>query len=1001
MSRAKGSDCRRAGLIVAHSAVEGRLRFRHPKLGGNTGFGSEAVAQILRHPGIRSAVTNPLTGSVLVRYGAPATTASVKSAVADAIRDATSRAALARPHALSSAAPAMAAHESLGDAWHALSADEILGRLHGGRGGLSAEVARCKLAESGPNRIARAGPRSAAAIFADQLTSLPIALLSASAALSLASGGIADAVAITAAVLLNSGIATATEQRAERTILALSRYDAQPVPAMRDGIRVRIDPADLVPGDVILIDPGMLVPADARLIESAQLTVNESALTGESLPVDKNAAETLSPDAPLAERVTMLYRGTAVTGGRGTAVVVGTGKDTEIGRIQALLGTVRPPETPIQRQLGEVGRELVIVNGAICAAIFGLGVLRGQGPIPMLRSAISLAVAAIPEGLPAVATTTLAIGIRDLAKRNIFVRKLEAVETLGAVEVVGLDKTGTLTANRMATVAFHYDGALADFDGGRVHAEGERESIEADAVLRELLEAAVLSSEAAFVRGPDGTKLVGSPTEGAMVQAAIDIGIDVEALRRAYPLLTAVPRSESRKRVSTLLGDGAGRRVCVKGDPAEVLQLCTKHRTSAGVVTLDLSARDDILRANDRMAGRALRVLGVAACPEGDPENERDLVWLGLAGIADPLRPGVKEAIHKLHGAGIRTVMITGDQSSTASAIAHQLDLGNGGDIRILEAGKIRDVSPEILAALAPQAQVFARISPANKLQIVRALQTRGHIVAMTGDGINDGPALRAADIGIAMGAAGTDVAREVADIVLGADDLDGIVEAVRLGRSTYANIRKVLRYLIGTNASETMVMLGAALAGWQAPLTPMQLLWLNLISDVMPGLALGLDPPEPDVLDYPPHDPTAPILSVQDFRRLLREGAVLGVGGFAAFLMGGGAARGANANGASTLAFHSITLAQLIHAFACRSETHGLLEEFRRPPNPKVFGAVGVGLALQIAAQTIPPLRRMLQLAPIGPGGLAAILAGAFGPLVANEILSAALRRDDGLPEL
>jgi Ca2+-transporting ATPase len=416
--------------------------------------------------------------------------------------------------------------------------------------------------------------------------------------------------------------------------------------------------------------------------------------------------------------------------------------------------------------------------------------------------------------------------------------------------------------------------------------------------------------------------------------------------------------------------------------------------------------RESILRANDRMAGRALRVLGVAMRKhDGDAQNETDLVWLGLVGIADPLRPGVREAIHTIHRAGIRTVMITGDQSITAFAIARELDLGDGGEIRILEAGQIRDVSPDVLAAIAPQAQVFARISPANKLQIVRALQERGHIVAMTGDGINDGPALRAADIGIAMGGAGTDVAREVADIVLTDDQLDGVIEGIRLGRATYANIRKVLRYLIGTGASETMLMLGAAIAGWPAPLTPMQLLWLNLISDVMPALALGLEPPEPDVLDQPPHDPRAPILTRHDFRRLLREGAVLGAGGFAAFLSRGGAGGGAGGamggSSATTVAFHGLIVAQLLHTFACRSETHGLLEELRRPPNLKLFGAVAAGLALQVGAQTLPPLKRLLQLAPLGPGGIGAILATSLGPLAINEILTAAFRRKDGLPEM
>lgn len=982
--------------------MPGRIRFRHDLLRGNPGLASAVAAKIAREPGVTDAKANPLTGSLLIHFAAPATQKALGHMIEDLLAG---RPFLVEPqseplHSLSSAVPAWP-HEPSGEpVWHAMGADAVLEHFASGRAnGLSPKEARRRLADIGPNMLARAEPRSSTAIFFDQLTSLPIALLSGSAALSVFSGGFADAIAIMSAVLLNSGIATATEKGAERTILGMSRYEPEPVAVLRGGKRVLIEPAKLVPGDVILIERGALVPADARLIQAGEITVNESALTGESLPVAKSADAALPHDAPLAERQTMLFRGTAVTGGHGAAVVVATGQETEIGRIQSLLGTVRPPETPIERQLGEVGRELVIINGAICVAIFGLGVLRGQGFIPMLRSAVSLAVAAIPEGLPAVATTTLALGIRDLGKREVLVRKLEAVETLGAVEVVGLDKTGTLTANRMATVAFHYNDEVVDFSSGRIGPDGHAAR---DPRLKALLETAVLSSEATIAEGPEGLVPVGSSTETALLQAALDIGIDIERLRKHHRRLQMIPRSERRKRMTSLhAAPGGGTRLCVKGDPAEVLALCTTRLGENGPVPLDEDMRDAIRRANDRMAGRALRVLGVAmGANGGDPQKERDLTWLGLAGLADPLRPGVGKAIHTLHDAGIRTVMITGDQSITAAAIARELDLGDGDAIHILEAGQISDVKPDVLAALAPQAQVFARISPANKLQIVRALQTRGQIVAMTGDGINDGPALRAADIGIAMGGAGSDVAREVADIVLKNDDLDGVIEAVRLGRSTYANIRKVLRYLISTNASETMVMLGGALAGWPAPLTPMQLLWLNLISDALPALALGLEPPEPDVLAQPPHDPRAPILSRQDFRRLLREGAVIGAGGFAAFLLGGGA-NGTTNNSGSTIAFHGITLAQLLHSFACRSETHGLLEELNRPTNPKVIGAFGFGLGLQVAAQTIPPLRRLLKLAPLGPGGLAAILGTAVGPLVVNEILSAALRREDGLPDM
>jgi Ca2+-transporting ATPase len=379
-------------------------------------------------------------------------------------------------------------------------------------------------------------------------------------------------------------------------------------------------------------------------------------------------------------------------------------------------------------------------------------------------------------------------------------------------------------------------------------------------------------------------------------------------------------------------------------------------------------------------------VLGVAVGETGgDPRDEHELIWLGLTGLANPIRPSVVPALRQLQRAGIRPVMITGDQSSTAFAIARQLDLDNGGELKVLEAGQIAGLKPEVLAALAAQPQVFARVSPVDKLNIVKALQTNGHIVAMTGDGINDGPALRAANVGIAMGGAGTDVAREVADIVLAGDDLDGIIEAIRLGRATYANIRKVLRYLVSTNASETLTMLGAALAGTGAPLTPMQLLWLNLASDPLPALALGLEPPETDVLDYPPHDPRAPILTPSDFRRLLREGSVMGAAALAGYFLLGGAAGGARAR---TVTFHGLTLTQLLHSISSRSEAHGIFAEIDRPPNRTLYGAVAASASLQIAAQFIPTVRRLVGLAPLGLGDVLAIAAIAAGSTLTNNLI-------------
>lgn len=866
--------------------------------------------------------------------------------------------------------------------WHALPAGPLLDGLDvSAETGLSAGEAMVRLQRYGPNRLPQPQPRSAAALFAEQLTSLPVLLLGVSALVSLATGGLADAVVILGVVLANGVIATVTERSAERTIFALDDTASAPVPVRRDGRRLMVPPGELVPGDILLVEPGTPVPADARLLAATDLTVNESALTGESLPVPKLADVTLTVDEPLAGRATMLFCGTAVTGGAGRAVVVATGPGTEIGRIQALLGSVRPPETPIQRELDQLGRRLVWVNGAICLSVLGLGLARGQALLPTIKSAISLAVAAVPEGLPAVATTTLARGVRQMRREGVLVRRLDAAETLGAVQVLCLDKTGTLTRNVMAVVSVHPPAGACTMQGAALDPDAGVDAATARAEARRMFELTALCSDVTLDTG-----LTGSPTEAALVRAAQDLGTDVAALRTAHPRMATTLRAEGRKRMATLHGSPDGSQLlAVKGDPVEVLALCDRRLNGMVVATLDDAGRAAVRSANDAMAGRALRVLGAAY---GDTAVESGLVWCGLAGIADPLRLDAKAAIAALHAAGVRTVMITGDQAATAIAIARELDLASGPEITVLEAGQLDADRPEVLAALAPKADAFARVSPAQKLQVVRALQAGGAVVAMTGDGVNDSPALRAADVGIAMGAGGTEVARQASDIVLGGDELDGILRALRLGRSTTGNIGKVLRYLVSTNLSESLVMLGAAGAGLPEPLSPMQLLWLNLVSDLAPALALGLDPPEGDELRQRPRDVGAPLLGRNELRRVGREGAVIAGATLAAQLAAGRGGVG------SPVAFHAITLAQLLHALACRSDSRGMTETVRHgAPNNLLLGAVGGGLVLQVAAQALPPLRRLLGLGVLTPAGMLTAVAVGIGSLMVNEAISAAAR--------
>lgn len=888
--------------------------------------------------------------------------------------------------------------------WHLMESDRVAAFFSTSvAAGLPEASLQEYLRKYGPNLLPESVPRSGFSIFVDQLKSLPVLLLTASAALSVFTGGVADAVVIMAVVGINAAIGYVTESQAEMTINSLKRLVRPTALVIRDGKPREIKGEEVVPGDLLVLRPGSYVAADCRIVESHYLTIDESALTGESMPVVKYPQPLAKRDIPLADRINMAYMGTLVTGGQGLSIAVGTGKYTEIGRVQALVGEAEAPKTPMEKQLDRLGNQLVLISGGGCGVVFLVGLARGYGLLQMLRSSVSLAVAAIPEGLPAVATTTLALGIREMRRHKVLIRHLDAVETLGCVQTICLDKTGTLTFNRMSVVAVTTaTREMTVRDGVFAAGAGVVDPYACEELLR-LIHVSALCNETEVEMRRGDYILRGSSTENALVHLAITSGIDVNMLRARYPLQRITHRSESRNYMITLHGvsgpdtpplfpeeSGAGKPlwlVAVKGSPLEVLAMCGWHLRDGERLPMTDADRLAIELANERMAGESLRVLGAAcyvSAEESGQESAHGFTWLGLVGMADPVKPRVKELVGMFHGAGIDTLMITGDQVPTAYAIGKELQLSKDIPLEIFDSTHLQEMDPELLAAFAQRVHVFARVSPAQKLQIVQALQKRGRVVAMTGDGINDSPALKAADIGIAMGSAGTDVAREVADVVLEDDNLETMIIAISHGRTIYGNIRKSVHFLLATNLSEIMVMFTAIAGGMGQPLNAMQLLWINLLSDIFPGLALALEQPEPDVLDRPPRDPREAIITDKDLRRISLEGGTITAGAMGAY--GYGLMRYGMGPRAGTLAFMSLTSAQLLHAFSCRSETVGMFGSTTLPPNRYLKWALGGSFALQACTLAVPGLRGLLGIAPITLMDGLVIGGSAVLPLVVNE---------------
>lgn len=886
-------------------------------------------------------------------------------------------------------------HQQARDDWHLMAVDQVLEHFNtSGDQGLAQQTAVEQLARYGPNQLPETRPRSALSMLMEQVTTVPVALLSGAAVLSIVTSGWIDALVIMGVVVINAVIGFFTEQQSETIIHSLRRTEHRSAMVVREGQMIEIPLAEVVPGDILILQAGSYVAADARLIQTSDLSLDESALTGESQPVVKQTAPLNPGTVPLADRVNLVFQGTFVASGSGRAVVVATGKATEIGHIQLLVGETAAVETPLQRQLDEVGGQLVLLCSSICALIFAIAALRGYGLLEMLKMSISLAVAAVPEGLPTVATTTLALGIQSMRQRNILIRGLNAVEALGAMQVICLDKTGTITQNKMvveevAIAANHLTWSHTQFwteAGAPLRADHSPE-------LQQLLRLLVLCRESSVVRMEGGDyQFSGSSTEKALMELAIASGVNVHDLQNGHPLLDLRLRAHDRNLMSTIHAvPGGGSLVAVKGNPAEVLEQCESWQRQGAIVPLSLGDRQQILQANYRMATKALRVLGVAytewpqeaGVPDPAVANEH-LIWVGLVGLADPIRDGVPELAEAFHQAGVRMVMLTGDQRPTAQAIGQKLNLSRDRPLKILDAHELASQSIERLSALCATVDIFARISPADKLHIVQALQATGQVVAMTGDGVNDTPALKASTIGVAMGSGGADIVHEVADVVIQDDKLGTLIEAVSQGRTIYSNIRKAVHFLLATNLSEIMVVAIATAAGLGEPMNALQLLWLNLVTDIFPGLGLALEPPEPEVLNQPPRDPETPIIQSKDFQRIAFEGGMLSLSALLAY--GYGMATYGLGRQASTIVFMSLTIGQVLHTFSCRSEHHRWFDRKPLPRNRFVEVAIMGSLALQLLPLLIPSLGQLLKVVPLAGGDYGVIAIAAVLPLLVNE---------------
>ena len=877
------------------------------------------------------------------------------------------------------------------DLFYLKSEDETLDALHTTRDGLSAAEAKKRLDEYGHNELEEAQKRSLLAKFLDQFKDLMIIILLVAAALSViteGTEGLTDALIILAVVVLNAAFGVYQEGQAEAAIEALKDMSSQVARVSRDGHVVEIDSRELVPGDIVMLEAGDVVPADMRLLEVASLKIEEAALTGESVPVEKSLSIKVADDAGIGDRVNMAYQNSNVTYGRGVGVVVNTGHYTEVGKIADMLANADETDTPLKQNLNQLSKVLTYLVVGIAIVTFIVGVfVRGEEPVEGLMTSVALAVAAIPEGLPAIVTIVLSMGTTTLAKRNAIIRKLPAVETLGSTEIIASDKTGTLTMNQMTVEKIYTSGQLLD----------AKATIPADDKTLRIMN---FANDTKI--DPEGN-LIGDPTETALVKFGLDHDFDVRDVLKNEPRVAELPFDSDRKLMSTIHEEADGRYfVAVKGAPDQLLKRVTRIEDNGQVRAITDDERATILSLNTDLAKQALRVLMMAykyipEIPSLDSKNvESDLIFAGLVGMIDPERPEAAKAVKVAKEAGIRPIMITGDHQDTAEAIAKRLGIiEDDGQNHVFTGAKLNELSDDEFQKVFKQYSVYARVSPEHKVRIVKAWQNEGKVVAMTGDGVNDAPSLKTADIGIGMGITGTEVAKGASDMVLADDNFATIIVAVEEGRKVFSNIQKSIQYLLSANMAEVLTIFFATLFGWDV-LQPVHLLWINLVTDTLPAIALGVEPAEPGVMKHKPRGRQSNFFDGGVMGAIIYQGIfqtllVLAVYGWAIMFPEHSQAHMVHED-ALTMAFATLGLIQLVHAFNVKSVYQSIFTvgAFR---NRTFNRAIPVAFLLLMVTIVVPGFNQLFHVSHLSVGQWTAVIISSLMMLVLTEIVKAIQR--------